>query len=69
MCLLLIIYNMVSYYDIVLGLIPATFVLGTGMLNLAGLSVESAVPVGALAAVLLVGHALFVRSPVDGTPQ
>jgi hypothetical protein len=60
---------MVSYYDAVLGLIPTTFLLGSGALNVAGLAMDVAVPVAALAAVALVGHALFVRGPVDATPQ
>jgi hypothetical protein len=59
---------MVSYYDSILGLIPATFLLGTGALNLGGLAFEAAIPVASLAAVALVGHALFVRGPVESAP-
>lgn len=55
---------MTGYYDIILGLIPLTLVGVTGTLSLAGFAMNAAVPIAALIAVALVGHALFVRSPV-----
>jgi len=56
---------MTGYYDFILGLIPLALVGVTGVLNVAGLAVTMAVPLGAGVAVLLVGHALFVNGPVD----
>jgi hypothetical protein len=58
---------MMGYYDLVLGLIPASFVGVTGVLHGAGFELTSAVPLAALVAVALVGHALFVRAPVAST--
>jgi hypothetical protein len=57
--------DMVSYYDIVLGLIPATFAGVAGALTVTGLELTLTVVVASVAAVLLVGHAMFVRAPVD----
>ncbi|WP_439026185.1 hypothetical protein [Haloarchaeobius sp. DT45] len=57
---------MTGYYDIVLGLIPLSLLGGTGALTtLTNLQVEAAVPIAALTAALLIGHAMFVRGPVD----
>ena len=56
---------MTRYYDLVLGLIPLALLGTTGVLHAAGFGLTSAVPVGGLLAVLLVGHALFVNAPVD----
>lgn len=56
---------MPSYYDIILGLIPTTFAGLAGALSVTGLEVTLAVVVASIAAVLLVGHAMFVRAPVD----
>lgn len=56
---------MVSYYDLVLGLIPLAFLGVTGSLHLGGVSVTTAVlPAGAIGLALIV-HALFVRTPVS----
>jgi len=55
----------VSYYDVVLGLIPATLLVVSGSLYSAGVDYTTAVPVGGLMAVLIVGHALFIRGPVS----
>lgn len=56
---------MMGYYDLVLGLIP--FGLGSiaTTLYLFGLEVTVAVPIASLFAVFLIGHAMFVRAPVD----
>jgi hypothetical protein len=54
-----------NYYDLVLGLIPFTLVGFTGLLTVVGLGLTAAVPVAAAAAAGLVGHAMFVRTPVD----
>ena len=58
---------MVGYYDMILGLIPLTLVGVTGTLYGIGLQTSIAVPLAALLAVALVGHALFVRAPVSTT--
>lgn len=57
---------MTEYYDVVLGLIPIALVGIT--LSLLGLGLEptTAVFAASLAAVSLIGHAMFVRSPVHG---
>ncbi len=60
---------MTQYYDLVLGLIPLALLGTTGVLHAAGVGLTSAVPVGGLLAVLLVGHALFVNAPVDAPAQ
>jgi hypothetical protein len=56
---------MTGYYDVVLGVIP--LVLGgiTGVLTVAGFPLTTAVPVASIVAVALIGHAMFVRAPVD----
>ena len=60
---------MTGYYDFVLGLIPLALVGITAVLHVAGLSLTSAVPLGAGASVLVMGHALFVNAPVDEAPS
>ncbi|WP_266076362.1 hypothetical protein [Haladaptatus caseinilyticus] len=59
---------MTGYYDLILGLIPLALVGVTGALSVAGLALTTAIPLGATAAVLLIGHALFINGPVDDTP-
>ena len=54
---------MTRYYDYVLGLIPAVLFGVTAILFLAGIQLTMAVPVGAGASVLVIGHALFVNVP------
>ena len=56
---------MTRYYDFILGLIPLALVSVTAVLNVSGIALSTAVPLGAGVAVLLVGHALFVNGPVD----
>lgn len=60
---------MTGYYDYVLGLIPLALFGLSAALGVAGLSLTTAVPVGAGVALLLVGHALFVNGPVDDVPD
>ena len=57
---------MTGYYDYVLGLIPVALIGVTAVLSLIGLSVTSALPVGAVAAATVMAHAMFVRNPVAG---
>ena len=55
---------MTGYYDYVLGLIPAALLGITAFLNLVGLSLTAALPAGAIVAIGLMAHAMFVRNPV-----
>ncbi|WP_144921952.1 hypothetical protein [Halorubrum salsamenti] len=55
---------MTGYYDYVLGLIPAALIGVTAFLNLIGLSLTAALPGGALAAGIIMAHAVFVKAPV-----
>jgi hypothetical protein len=59
---------MTTYYDLVLGFIPLALLGLGGGLHIAGLTLTTAVSIGGLVAVGLVGHALFVNAPVDPTP-
>ena len=58
---------MERYYDLVLGLIPLALLGISGLLVLAGYGLTTAVPTGASVSVVLIGHAMFVNGPVDGT--
>lgn len=58
---------MTGYYDLILGLIPLSLIGVTAALSLVGFSITAAVPVAATVPVALIGHALFVNSPVDDT--
>lgn len=58
---------MAGYYDYILGAIPLALFGLTGLLFVSGLSLTSAVPPAAAVAVLLIGHAMFVRGPVEAT--
>jgi len=60
---------MTRYYDYVLGLIPAVLLGLTAILFLAGVQLTMAVPVGAGASVLVIGHALFVNVPGGAEPM
>jgi hypothetical protein len=55
---------MTDYYDIVLGLIPASFAGLTAVFLFAGLSLSVSIPLASMAAVALIYHALFVNAPV-----
>lgn len=55
---------MTGYYDYVLGLIPAALLGVTTFLNLVGLSLTAALPAGAVLALGIMAHAVFVRNPV-----
>jgi hypothetical protein len=59
---------MAGYYDVVLGLIPLALLGTTGLLTFAGVDLTTAVPLGATVSVGLIGHAMFVRAPVDSAP-
>ena len=55
---------MTRYYDVVLGLIPVALLGITAALTVVGVSLTSAVPIAALVAIGLIGHAMFVNAPV-----
>ncbi|MFC6835980.1 hypothetical protein [Halomarina ordinaria] len=59
---------MTGYYDIVLGVIPVALAGITALLTLAGVALTTAVPLAALVAVGIIGHALFVNGPTDDAP-
>ena len=58
---------MTGYYDLILGLIPLSLIGVTAALSVVGFSITAAVPLAASIPVALIGHALFVNSPVDDT--
>ncbi|WP_254862787.1 hypothetical protein [Halovivax gelatinilyticus] len=62
---------MAHYYDIVLTLIPASLLGIATVLSIVGIPTSIAVPIGALVASVLIGHAMFVNGPketVDDVP-
>jgi L-alanine-DL-glutamate epimerase-like enolase superfamily enzyme len=59
---------MTGYYDFVLGLIPLTLGGITGLLTISGFALTTAIPLASIVAVGLIGHAMFVRAPVDSPP-
>lgn len=58
----------VTYYDLVLGLIPITLLGITTILTAFGVGLTIAVPAGATVAGGLIIHGLFVRSPQAPAP-
>ncbi|WP_254543926.1 hypothetical protein [Halomarina pelagica] len=56
---------MTGYYDVVLGVIPVALAGISGTLALAGVELTMAVPIAALVAVAVMGHAMFVNAPTD----
>lgn len=58
---------MADYYDVVLGLIPLSVAVISAALVGLGAALPLAVSAGALSAVVLIGHAMFVRAPVGKT--
>jgi len=60
---------MTGYYDIILGLIPLAMAGITGALLVAGFELTTAIPLASVVAVGLIGHAMFVRAPVDPVPE
>jgi peptidoglycan biosynthesis protein MviN/MurJ (putative lipid II flippase) len=53
------------YYDFVLGLIPFGLATIASTLFFTGFELTLAVTVACLFAVVVIGHAMFVRAPVD----
>lgn len=58
--------SIMDYYDLVLGLIPGSFVAGIGALSIFGIDMTTAIPAAAALSVGIIGHALFVRAPDHG---
>jgi hypothetical protein len=58
-------YIMTGYYDAVLGLIPLALLGVSGLFVFAGVDLTTAVPLGATVSAGFIGHAMFVRAPVD----
>jgi len=58
---------MAGYYDVILGLIPLSLAGITGALVTAGFGLTTAVPLASLVALVLLGHAMFINGPVDGS--
>jgi hypothetical protein len=58
---------MASYYDFVLALIPLSLLGVAGFFTGVGLDLTLAVPLGAIVAAGLIGHAMFVRAPTETT--
>ncbi len=58
---------MPGYYDLVLGLIPLALAGTTGFLVVLGLPLTTAIPLASVVSVGLIGHAMFVRTPVTPT--
>ncbi|MFC7215575.1 hypothetical protein ACFQO4_15985 [Saliphagus sp. GCM10025334] len=56
---------MAGYYDLVLGLIPVALLGITAALTVVGVSLTAAVPISAIVAIGVIGHAMFVNGPVD----
>ncbi|RZV10658.1 hypothetical protein BDK88_1834 [Natrinema hispanicum] len=60
---------MTGYYDIVLGLIPVALLGITAALTVVGVSLTAAVPIGAIAAMSIIGHAMFINTPADASDE
>ena len=56
---------MASYYDFVLALIPLSLLGVSGFFTGVGLDLTLAVPLGATVAAAFIGHAMFVRAPIE----
>lgn len=56
---------MTGYYDVVLGLIPVSFVGVSAALLAVGFALTTAVSLASVAGVALMGHAMFVNGPVS----
>ena len=58
-----------NYYDLVLGLIPFGLASIASTLFVSGVALTGAVAIASVFAAGLIGHAMFVRAPVDPTPE
>ncbi|ELZ21380.1 hypothetical protein [Natrinema limicola] len=60
---------MTGYYDIVLGLIPVALLGITAALTVVGVALTAAVPIGAIVAMSIIGHAMFINTPADASDE
>lgn len=60
---------MTGYYDIVLGLIPASLAGLTALLYVAGMSLSVSIPLASVVTLGLMGHAMFVNAPVTPSTE
>jgi hypothetical protein len=58
-----------NYYDLVLGLIPFGVATIASALFVFGVALTAAVAIASVFAAGLIGHAMFVRAPVDPVPE
>ena len=58
--------SIMDYYDLVLGLIPGSFLAGVAALSVFGIGMTTAIPTAAALSLGIIGHALFVRAPKHG---
>ena len=56
---------MATYYDFVLALIPLSLLGVAGFFTGVGLDLTLAVPLGATVSAGFIGHAMFVRAPIE----
>jgi hypothetical protein len=56
---------MMNYYDLVLGLIPFGLATIATALFVFGVALTTAVAIASVFAAGLIGHAMFIRAPVD----
>lgn len=60
---------MSAYYDYVLAAIPLVMLTLPSLLYFNGLGMTTAVPLGMLPVVAIIGHAMFVRAPTSQLPS
>ena len=60
---------MISYYDIVLTLIPLTLFAPSTALTAVGTDLTVSISISAALSAILIAHTLFVRSPVPPSHQ
>jgi len=58
-----------NYYDLVLMLVPFSFIGATGIVYATGTSVEVSLMIGGAICVAIIGHAMFANPPVDKLPD
>lgn len=54
---------MTHYYDLVLGIIPLVLAGVSGLLVALGMATTAAVTIAGVAAIAVIAHAMFVRTP------
>lgn len=54
-----------NYYDLILALVPLSFLTIGGAGALAGMDITTAVPIAGVIAMAIIGHAMFIRAPTN----